>query len=145
MLNGQEKNYPSISEWIKAGRGGITIPKWNQKKGKMLYFKNRNYRRKYPWGDVDPQKGKIPFANCKPHGKNVVPVVSSFKDESPYGCVNMAGNVREWCKEVSKKNPRKHFVCGSSWNTALRTFRRCYGTAYRPKSNIGIRFVIYGK
>ena len=81
---GRAYRLPSEAEWEKAARGGLRIGK-----------KDNPYPdRIYPWGNERDEKrcnsgegglrGTTPVGQYSPGG------------DSPYGCVDMAGNVWEW-------------------------------------------------
>jgi formylglycine-generating enzyme required for sulfatase activity len=96
---------PSEAEWEKAAKGGIEIPKapvWMQAKerrwgsAKITEFEE-NSDRIYPWGDTpDTEK-----ANYNDTGIGSPSAVGCFlSGASPYGCLDMAGNVWEWTRSL---------------------------------------------
>ena len=101
---------PSEAEWEKAARGGVDIPEnplilpasakgWDTAEyGK----RKKNTVRTYPWGE-EADKNK---ANYNDTGIGSTSVAGCFcSGISPFGCLDMAGNVWEWTRSIYKKYP----------------------------------------
>lgn len=57
--------------------------------------------RRYPWGNTVPYASKKKVSNV---GSGAAAAVTEFADvRSPYGCVQMVGNVATWCQTSSPK------------------------------------------
>ena len=54
-------------------------------------------RRRYPWGDVKPTPE---HANFEVRESGTTPVGSYPKGTGPFGALDQAGNVWEWCEDV---------------------------------------------
>jgi hypothetical protein len=102
------KDLPTVEEWQKALRGGLTVGS----------APNPAPKRTTPWVTAaskhptnidDPDDGYL----------NLAPVGSFPEDVSPYGVVDMGGNVSEWSK-VAVASPRMRglmFVLGANWGS----------------------------
>ena len=105
--------------------------------------------RAYPWGDAwDPAK----CANSAESARSGTVAVGSYPEgASPYGCLDMAGNVWEWCadwygadyyRDAPVQNPTgppsggSRVVRGGSWYDGDADYFRC---AYRYSYHPGLR------
>lgn len=75
------KILPTEAQWEKAAKGGE--------------------ERRYPWGDEIPTPELANYGNAE--GKTTL-VGQYSKGASKYGCLDMAGNVWEWCRDSYSKS-----------------------------------------
>lgn len=113
--------------------------------------------RVYPWGNDEPNCDKAQYHDC---GGSTIAVGSKPDGASPYGVLDMAGNVREWVVDWYNEkyythspnhNPTgpthanfKKISRGGSWNSyppELRTANRSGDGPQTKSSGIGIRCV----
>ncbi len=93
------KQLPSDEQWEKAMRGGLRIHG----------VPNPRPRRTLPWGTSDPR-----FANLSDTGgQQPAPVGDHPSDISPYGVLDLAGNVSEWIR--TKAQDEFYATRGCSW------------------------------
>ncbi len=130
------KRLPTESEWAKAAG-------WNAEAAKM---------QRYPWGDTFPRAGVLSGGSCCNYGHqigNTTPVEAYPQSVSPYGCLDMLGNVWEWTDTWFDGYPNfrafpyedysqiyfdgAHRVLrGGSWATPRWTMRNSFRNWYHP-------------
>ena len=91
QATGKPITLPSEAQWEKAARGGLPSPAGGRGAG------GEGRAREYPWGDEwDETK-----CNADELGLEGTTPVGIFPDgASPYGCLDMAGNVWEWTRSL---------------------------------------------
>ena len=109
----------------------------------------------YPWGNIAPDCKRSHFKDCKLKSPQTVGTLTA--GASPYGVMDMSGNVREWVadfysatayKDDPKINPTgpktgtNHVVRGGSYlsdDTQIRVTKRDQLKADESKSDLGFR------
>lgn len=105
------KDLPTEAQWEKSARGGIWLA------GDILkQNKNEKTRRKFPWGDEAPNAAGVWRANYNDeprygnnHGKKSTSPVGQFPmGASPYGVMDLSGNVWEWTRDWFQSDYYRH-------------------------------------
>jgi formylglycine-generating enzyme required for sulfatase activity len=130
---------PTEAEWEKAARGGLQTPD-----GRGGFSENALAARQWPWGDEIPDEQRLNFGSVVGHTSRVG---SYPTGASPYGALDMAGNVWEWCssrwaypyvfpEDANPEGEEDRVVRGGSWfNTDVQA--RC---AHRLRLMANLRF-----
>ena len=100
------RDLPTANQWAKAARGGLTLPD-----GRANPMPNRNL----PWGQpVTPVPARIKNAEGSEADLAMAPVGSSPGDVSPYGVLDLAGNVQEWTASPAVDTPAFRITQGAN-------------------------------
>ena len=90
-VTGKPITLPSEAQWEKAARGGLPSPAGGRGAG------GEGGAREYPWGDEWDEAR----CNTRELGLEGTTPVGIFPEgASPYGCLDMAGNVWEWTRSL---------------------------------------------
>ncbi len=112
---------PTEEQWEKAARG--------------------TDGRVWPWGNEPPTAGHCNFGMTV---GGTTPVAQySPQGDSPYGCVDMTGNVWEWTASWYRER-RTRVLRGGSWGDDVQVTRAAYQGSNMPRSrlnNVGFRVV----
>jgi formylglycine-generating enzyme required for sulfatase activity len=100
------KDLPTANQWAKAARGGLTLGDGRP---------NPMPRRNLPWGQpVVPVPARISAGDGVEAEQATAPVGSTPGDVSPYGVLDLAGNVQEWTATPASDTPGYRITKGAN-------------------------------
>ena len=102
--------------------------------------------RRYPWGDEAPRQGGRQRANygtdpcCAPDAQDgyalTAPVGQYPSGASPFGALDMAGNVWEWVADPHPDEPGSYGIRGGGWGNNPYCLRTSYRHANPPAASL---------
>jgi len=123
----------AFCRWMSAKMGmTITLPT----EGQWQRASAGDDNRAYAWGNVWDK------SRCN-HDSAIITPVTHYAGlgDSPFGCVDMCGNVWEWCMNRDEANEKAHIARGGSW---FEDEPFWYTTHFRESLDSGILWNITG-
>jgi formylglycine-generating enzyme required for sulfatase activity len=155
LPKGWSVGLPNKDQWEKSGRGGVEIPSPRIRPitelgatqvppaSKLNLLPNQYPLRVYPWGDQFDEEQ----ANVKEGNLNVTCALGCFPGSaSPYGLLDLSGNVWEWTSSPWPDPENKWYVVrGGSYATQFRFATCSYDSPREPHQaydSVGFRCVL---